>query len=106
MRADVRHAEDVRALADATAAEFGRLDIAVNNAGTEGTPGPVIDQTPEGYAAMFDTNVLGTLLCVKHELRMMQQQGSGSIVNIPRPWASAARRTCRFTQQANMPSRD
>ena len=80
--ADVRHEDDVRALIDRTVTQFGRLDIAVNNAGTEGIPGPVIDQTPEDYAAMFDTNVLGTLLCVKHELRAMQPQGQGSIVNI------------------------
>lgn len=82
VRADVRHEDDVRALVDATIKRFGRLDIAVNSAGTEGKPGPVVDQTPESYAATFDTNVLGTILSVKHELRVMQAQGSGSIVNI------------------------
>jgi NAD(P)-dependent dehydrogenase (short-subunit alcohol dehydrogenase family) len=82
IRADVRHEDDVRNLVDRTVAQFGRLDVAVNNAGTEGKPGPVTEQTPDGYAAMFDTNVLGTLLSLKHELRVMQPQGSGSIVNI------------------------
>jgi NAD(P)-dependent dehydrogenase (short-subunit alcohol dehydrogenase family) len=82
IRADVRREEDVRALVDRTVARFGRLDAAVNNAGTEGKPGPVTEQTTESYAAMFDTNVLGTLLSLKHELRVMQPQGSGSIVNI------------------------
>jgi NAD(P)-dependent dehydrogenase (short-subunit alcohol dehydrogenase family) len=82
IRADVRHEDDVRNLVDQTVARFGRLDVAVNNAGTEGKPGPVTEQTPESYAAMFDTNVLGTLLSLKHELRVMQPQGSGSIVNI------------------------
>jgi NAD(P)-dependent dehydrogenase (short-subunit alcohol dehydrogenase family) len=80
--ADVRHEDEVRRLVDHTVARFGRIDVAVNNAGTEGTPGPVTTQTPESYAAMFDTNVLGTLLSVKHELRVMQAQGAGSIVNI------------------------
>jgi NAD(P)-dependent dehydrogenase (short-subunit alcohol dehydrogenase family) len=80
--ADVRHEDEVRNLVDQTIARFGRLDVAVNNAGTEGKPGPLTDQTPEGYAAMFDTNVLGTLLSLKHELRVMQPQGSGSIINI------------------------
>ena len=80
--ADVRHEDDVRRLVDQTVARFGRLDVAVNNAGTEGKPGPVTEQTPDSYAAMFDTNVLGTLLSMKHELRVMQPQGSGSIVNI------------------------
>ena len=82
IRADVRHEEDVRNLVDKTVARFGRLDIAVNNAGTEGTPGPLTEATPEGYAEMFDTNVLGVVLSLKHELRVMQAQGSGSIVNV------------------------
>jgi NAD(P)-dependent dehydrogenase (short-subunit alcohol dehydrogenase family) len=68
MRADVRREEDVRSLIDKTVARFGRLDVAVNNAGTEGKPGPVTEQTSDSYAAMFDTNVLGTLLSLKHEM--------------------------------------
>jgi NAD(P)-dependent dehydrogenase (short-subunit alcohol dehydrogenase family) len=82
IRADVRHEDDVRGLIERTMARFGRLDVAVNNAGTEGTPGPVVEQNAESYAATFDTNVLGTLLGLKHELRVMQAQGSGSIVNL------------------------
>ncbi len=82
IKADVRHDDEVRDLVDQTVARFGRLDAAVNTAGTEGKPGPVTEQTAESYAATFDTNVLGTLLSMKHELRAMQAQGSGSIVNI------------------------
>ena len=82
IRADVLDEDDLRRLVDKTVARFGRLDAAVNNAGTEGKPGPVTEQTAESYAATFDTNVLGTLLSMKHELRRMQAQGSGSIVNI------------------------
>src|SRR6266853_333708 len=82
VRADVRHEDEVRNLVDRTVARFGRLDAAVNTAGTEGQPGPVTGQTPDSYAATFDTNVLGTLLSMKHELRVMQAQGSGSVVNI------------------------
>ena len=82
IRADVRHESDVRNLVDQTVARFGRLDIAVNNAGTEGKSGPVTEQTAESYAATFDTNVLGVLLSMKHELRVMQALGGGSIVNI------------------------
>jgi NAD(P)-dependent dehydrogenase (short-subunit alcohol dehydrogenase family) len=62
IRADVRHENDVQNLVDKTVARFGRLDVAVNNAGTEGKPGPVTEQTAESYAATFDTNVLGVLL--------------------------------------------
>jgi NAD(P)-dependent dehydrogenase (short-subunit alcohol dehydrogenase family) len=82
INADVRKEDDVRALVDKTVARFGRVDAAVNAAGTEGQPGPVTEQTAESYAATFDTNVLGTLLSMKHELRVMQAQGSGSIINI------------------------
>ncbi len=80
--ADVRHEDEVRDLIDKTVARFGCLDVAVNNAGTEGQPGPVTEQTAESYASTFDTNVLGVLLSMKHELRVMQAQGSGSIVNL------------------------
>ncbi len=82
IRADVREEAEVAALIDQTVARFGRLDVAVNAAGTEGQPGPATAQTAETYAATFDTNVLGTVLSMKHELRIMQAQGSGSIVNI------------------------
>ena len=82
IRADVRAEDDVRNLVDRTIKHFGRLDIAVNNAGTEGLRGLVTEQTAESYAATFDTNVLGVLLSMKHELRVMLAQGSGSIVNV------------------------
>jgi NAD(P)-dependent dehydrogenase (short-subunit alcohol dehydrogenase family) len=82
VRADVRHEDEVRSLVDQTIARFGRLDVAVNNAGTEGRPGPVTEQSAESYAATFDTNVLGMLLCLKHELRVMLAQRHGSVVNV------------------------
>ena len=82
INADVRKEDDVRALVDKTVERFGRIDVAVNNAGTEGNPGPITDQTAESYAATFDTNVLGVLLSMKHEARVMQGQGGGSIINI------------------------
>src|SRR6201990_913687 len=82
INADVRREDEVRALVAKTVERFGRLDVAVNNAATEGQVGPIVDQTPESYAATFDTNVLGVILSMKHEARVMQQQGSGSIINI------------------------
>jgi NAD(P)-dependent dehydrogenase (short-subunit alcohol dehydrogenase family) len=82
VRSDVRHDNDVRDLVDRTVARFGRLDAAVNCAGTEGRPGPVTEQTAKTYAATFDTNVLGTLLSMKREMRVMLAQRSGSIVNV------------------------
>jgi NAD(P)-dependent dehydrogenase (short-subunit alcohol dehydrogenase family) len=82
LNADVRKEDDVRALVDETVARFGHLDVAVNNAGTEGQVGPITDQTADTYAATFDTNVLGVLLSMKYEVRAMQRQGSGNIINI------------------------
>src|SRR6266571_6326758 len=75
IRADVRHEDEVRNLVDQTVARFGRLDVAVNNAATEGQVGPITDQTAESYAATFETNVLGVVLSMKHEVRAMQAQG-------------------------------
>ena len=82
VRTDVRHEDEVKNLVDKTIARFGRLDVAVNNAGAVGTPGSAADVTTENYQAIFDTNVLGVLLSMKYEIRAMLRQGKGSIVNI------------------------
>ena len=82
INADVRREDEVRNMVDKTVARFGRLDVAVNNAATEGAIGPITDQTAESFAATFETNVLGVVLSMKHEVRAMQAQGSGSIINI------------------------
>ena len=88
VRTDVRNDDDVRNLVDQTVKPFGRPDIAVNNAGTEGERGLVTDQTAESYATTFDTNVLGVLLSMKHELRAILSQGRGSIVNVSSAYGS------------------
>ncbi len=82
IQADVRSEDEVQALFTRALSRFGRLDIVVNNAGTEGRTAPFTDVTQEDYQAVFETNVLGTLLGTKHALRAMQAQNSGSIVNI------------------------
>jgi NAD(P)-dependent dehydrogenase (short-subunit alcohol dehydrogenase family) len=64
LEADVRHDDEV-------VARFGHLDVAVSIVGIEGLPGLIVNQPAQSYAATFDTNVLGTLRSLKHELRVM-----------------------------------
>ena len=81
-RADVRQEDDIRSLVEFAVDRFGYVDVAVNSAGTEGRPGSVLEQSAENYACTFETNVLGVILSLKHELSVMSGQGRGSIVNL------------------------
>lgn len=82
VRTDVRQEAEVQALVEQTVTRFGRLDVAVNNAGTEGAGGPLTEQTADNFDATFGTNVRGVLFSLKHELRAMQAQGAGAIINL------------------------
>lgn len=82
LRADVRFEAEVRSVVEQTVERFGRLDVAVNNAGTEGQLAPIVEQTATNYEDTFSANVLGTLLSLKHEMRVMLAQGAGSIINL------------------------
>lgn len=62
-------------------AEFGRLDMAYNNAGILGPMCPMMEETGEGYDAVNDVNLRGVWTFMKHELLQMKKQGSGAIVN-------------------------
>jgi len=88
IKTDVRFEKEVENLINQTVAKYGRIDVAVNNAAVEGNPGPILDQTAESYAATFDTNVLGVVLSLKHELRVMIPKGYGSIINISSTYGS------------------
>jgi NAD(P)-dependent dehydrogenase (short-subunit alcohol dehydrogenase family) len=80
-RGDVSDEKQVRDLVARTVREFGRLDLAVNNAGVE-SKGPLSGVTPEEYRKVFDINVLGVLLSMKHEIPAMIRNGGGSVVNV------------------------
>lgn len=82
VKADVANEAEVSDLVAKAVSLFGKIDIAVNNAGTEGVLGPITEQTADNFHATFSTNVLGTLLSLKHEMRAMMAQGHGSIVNL------------------------
>jgi NAD(P)-dependent dehydrogenase (short-subunit alcohol dehydrogenase family) len=82
VRADVRQEDDVKSLIEFILDRFGRLDVAVNSAGSEGAPGPLFDQSQDNYVATFEANVLGIILSLKHELAAMRERKRGSIVNL------------------------
>lgn len=82
LRADVRFEAEIRSVVEQTIERFGRIDAAVNNAGTEGRFDPIVEQSVDNYEATFAANVLGTLLSIKHEMRAMLAQSSGSIINL------------------------
>jgi NAD(P)-dependent dehydrogenase (short-subunit alcohol dehydrogenase family) len=82
IRTDVSIEDDVQALVDDAVRIFGKLDVAVNNAGFAASAGPLATQTLAAYNTVFDTNARGLFLSLKHELRVMVEQGFGSIVNL------------------------
>lgn len=79
--ADIAQEAEVRALVDFAAGTYGRLDIAFNNAGTEGSFAPLVEQTAERYQQVFDLNVRGVLNSMRYEAELMLAQGGGSIIN-------------------------
>jgi NAD(P)-dependent dehydrogenase (short-subunit alcohol dehydrogenase family) len=81
IRCDVSDDADVAAMVDRTVAEFGRLDAAFNNAGVMPRITPVADSSREEWDRVIGINLRGVWSCMKHELRQMERQGNGAIVN-------------------------
>jgi NAD(P)-dependent dehydrogenase (short-subunit alcohol dehydrogenase family) len=81
VRCDVSDDAQVAAMVDRTVAEFGRLDAAFNNAGIMAQIAPTADSTREDCDRVIGINLRGVWSCMKHELREMERQGSGAIVN-------------------------
>jgi len=78
---DVSDDVQVAAMVDRTVAEFGRLDAAFNNAEVMARIAPTADSTREEWDRVIGINLRGVWSCMKHELRQMERQGSGAIVN-------------------------
>ncbi len=81
VRADVSQRADVEAMVRAAVNQYGRLDIAHNNAGIAGAQAPLADYPEEDWDRVIDVNLKGVWLCMKYELRQMLRQGGGAIVN-------------------------
>ncbi|MDX8510263.1 SDR family NAD(P)-dependent oxidoreductase [Mesorhizobium captivum] len=79
--ADVNVEQSVIDLIAKTTGTYGRIDIAFNNAGTEGAFSPFVEQTNETYDTIFNANVRGVFWSMKHEARAMLAQGGGVIIN-------------------------
>jgi NAD(P)-dependent dehydrogenase (short-subunit alcohol dehydrogenase family) len=78
---DVTSSGDVRALVERTVHEFGRLDVAFNNAGVEQPPTALVDTTEDEWSRVLDIDLRSAFLCMKHEIPAMLEHGGGSIVN-------------------------
>jgi NAD(P)-dependent dehydrogenase (short-subunit alcohol dehydrogenase family) len=81
LRTDVTREADIQALINHATSEYGGLHAAFNNAGIEDTPATTVENTEENYNRVFDVNVKGVLLSMKHEIDYMLNHGGGAIVN-------------------------
>ena len=81
VRCDVSDDTQVAGMVDRTVAEFGRVDAAFNNAGVMARIAPTADSTREEWDRVIGVNLRGVWSCMKYELRQMERQGSGAIVN-------------------------
>lgn len=81
VQSDVSDEAQVKSLVQTVVDQFGRLDVAFNNAGIEGSLSPLTEATAENYAKVFDINVRGVLFSMKYEIPAMLKSGGGSIVN-------------------------
>jgi len=82
VRADVTNSAEVEALVQETAKTFGRLDLALNNAGIDGVRARTADYPEDAWRQVININLTGVFLCLKFELPLMVKQGSGVIINM------------------------
>lgn len=77
---DVTDEDQVQALINGAVAEYGRIDVMINNAGLGGTRS-IVDMTDEEWTRVVDVTLNGTFRCTRAALRQMVKQKSGAVVN-------------------------
>lgn len=82
LQVDVSNPAAVEQMVADTVAAFGRLDIAVNNAGIGGEPNPTGSYSIEGWRKVIDINLNAVFYCMRYEIPRMLEQGTGVIVNM------------------------
>jgi NAD(P)-dependent dehydrogenase (short-subunit alcohol dehydrogenase family) len=80
VRTDVTQEQDVERLVRTVVAHYGRLDVALNNAGFQERRAPIEQQADRVYNEVFDANVRSVFLCLRHQLPVMFARGEGRIV--------------------------
>ncbi|WLH32854.1 SDR family NAD(P)-dependent oxidoreductase [Pseudomonas canadensis] len=78
---DVTREADIIAMVKFAVDTYGKLDIAFNNAGTEGVFAPLVEQDNARFDLVFEPNVRGVFNCMKYQAKVMLEQGFGSIIN-------------------------
>jgi NAD(P)-dependent dehydrogenase (short-subunit alcohol dehydrogenase family) len=80
-KTDVSKSADVKSLVECAVMEFGRLDLAFNNAGTDGEQVPIHEQDIDKAGVLFDVNIKVVFFCMKYEIEQMLKTGGGAVVN-------------------------
>ena len=80
-KTDVSNPDDVKALVGSAVREYGRRDLAFNNAGMDGQQVPLHEQDIDKATVLFDVNIKGVFFCMKYEIEQMLKTGGGAIVN-------------------------
>ncbi len=81
VQADVSKESDCKKMVDVALEKFDRLHYAFNNAGIEGTLGPIVEQSMDNFKKVLDINVIGLAMSMKYEIPAMLKSGGGAIVN-------------------------